>query len=278
MAMIKCPECGKEISNQANTCINCGYPLKVQNNIEIQKIAKTKKQEKNRIPKTAFMAIIFLCIIIIIVLIISIININIRNNKSNQCIISNCKNEIYKDGYCVDHYEGNISSEKSQDTISQDVTDNNTVEEDNVNSIKFSKGEKITTETTEFIFDGYSITKKVEPNTSESYYHYFEASTGNEFIDMKFTIKNLQNSDIEQDAVFDSASIIYDNEYEYYASFVTVEKNGDFNSFTSIYGISPLETMKYHLLVEVPNEVKESEKSLKIVITIGEDTFECALR
>lgn len=27
MALIKCPECGKEISNAATTCIHCGYPI-----------------------------------------------------------------------------------------------------------------------------------------------------------------------------------------------------------------------------------------------------------
>lgn len=27
MALIKCPECGKEISDKAKTCINCGYPI-----------------------------------------------------------------------------------------------------------------------------------------------------------------------------------------------------------------------------------------------------------
>lgn len=28
MAVINCPECGKEISDQAETCIHCGYPIK----------------------------------------------------------------------------------------------------------------------------------------------------------------------------------------------------------------------------------------------------------
>lgn len=28
MALIKCPECGKEISDKAPTCIHCGFPLK----------------------------------------------------------------------------------------------------------------------------------------------------------------------------------------------------------------------------------------------------------
>ena len=27
MALIKCPECGKEVSDKAQNCINCGFPL-----------------------------------------------------------------------------------------------------------------------------------------------------------------------------------------------------------------------------------------------------------
>lgn len=33
MALIKCPDCGKEISDTARNCINCGYALKVENNM-----------------------------------------------------------------------------------------------------------------------------------------------------------------------------------------------------------------------------------------------------
>lgn len=34
VALIKCPECGKEISNKSTACVNCGFPLniKVENN------------------------------------------------------------------------------------------------------------------------------------------------------------------------------------------------------------------------------------------------------
>ena len=28
MALIKCPECGRDVSDSAITCPNCGYPLK----------------------------------------------------------------------------------------------------------------------------------------------------------------------------------------------------------------------------------------------------------
>lgn len=27
MALITCPECGKEVSDTANNCPNCGYPI-----------------------------------------------------------------------------------------------------------------------------------------------------------------------------------------------------------------------------------------------------------
>ena len=39
MALIKCPECGKDISDKANQCIHCGYPLSQlpnNNNVDIQ--------------------------------------------------------------------------------------------------------------------------------------------------------------------------------------------------------------------------------------------------
>ena len=34
MALIKCPECGKEVSDKAPACIHCGFPL---NNIQPSK-------------------------------------------------------------------------------------------------------------------------------------------------------------------------------------------------------------------------------------------------
>ena len=37
MAIIKCPECNKEISDQANSCPNCGYVLNNQKNKEVNK-------------------------------------------------------------------------------------------------------------------------------------------------------------------------------------------------------------------------------------------------
>lgn len=49
MALIKCPECGQEISDKALTCPKCGNPLKDINKITQQSpvvIERTKKKWK----------------------------------------------------------------------------------------------------------------------------------------------------------------------------------------------------------------------------------------
>lgn len=35
MALIKCPECGKDISDKAKVCIHCGYPLDEEEDVSI---------------------------------------------------------------------------------------------------------------------------------------------------------------------------------------------------------------------------------------------------
>ena len=33
MSLIRCPECGKEISDKSKQCVHCGYPLEEQKNL-----------------------------------------------------------------------------------------------------------------------------------------------------------------------------------------------------------------------------------------------------
>jgi predicted amidophosphoribosyltransferase len=45
MAMIKCPECGEEISDQAKTCPHCGYELKTA--VKTTDLEPLKKEPAN---------------------------------------------------------------------------------------------------------------------------------------------------------------------------------------------------------------------------------------
>lgn len=38
MALIKCPECGREVSDKAEACIHCGYPLSDKDRISLNMI------------------------------------------------------------------------------------------------------------------------------------------------------------------------------------------------------------------------------------------------
>ena len=68
MALINCPECGKEISNQTEKCIHCGYPLG-SGKKETKKKEQRKKHNFRFTPKSlytvlAVITVILICIII----------------------------------------------------------------------------------------------------------------------------------------------------------------------------------------------------------------------
>ena len=44
MAMIKCVECGEEISSKAKKCPSCGYALKRKNKLKIVTVQTTATQ------------------------------------------------------------------------------------------------------------------------------------------------------------------------------------------------------------------------------------------
>ena len=59
MALIKCPECGKEISDQATACPNCGCPVK-QNTTPISNPQTSLKAKKRKNGCFIFIIIVFL--------------------------------------------------------------------------------------------------------------------------------------------------------------------------------------------------------------------------
>ena len=71
MSLIKCPECQHQISEQANSCPNCGYIIN----------AKTKKY------KTKILITIVLICIIIIGIICVVFMINNKNNNQKQKLV-----------------------------------------------------------------------------------------------------------------------------------------------------------------------------------------------
>ena len=267
MALINCPECGKEISDSSEKCIHCGYPLK-------SKIEKPKKKSKIGL-------IIALIAFVTIVVVVVVIVLGKGGGKKN-CKAEGCNNPVYSNGYCMEHYGQARSGQEVM--VGSDKDDQSKESEgfdaDSVQMNSFSKNNKITTDSCEFTLTGYSIESKIEPANfkGDYFYHYYEAASGNVLVDVKFSIKSKATKDIIQDEIFDNVKIIYDNDYEYNCFFVTVDKEGDFEGYTSLYSISPLETKEYHMMAEVPNEVKTSGLGLDCVVKVDGETYICKLR
>lgn len=87
MALIKCPECGKEISDKASSCPNCGCPIEIQktevsSNISDQPITgqTSKKLNKKIIP---------IVIALVVVAIISVVIYNVKVVQPRRLEVQN---------------------------------------------------------------------------------------------------------------------------------------------------------------------------------------------
>lgn len=77
MSLIKCTECGKEISDKATTCPNCGCPLSMEEKKIITPMITAKSQKNKRI------VIIIISIIVLIGVIAGIVFFNATAWKRN---------------------------------------------------------------------------------------------------------------------------------------------------------------------------------------------------
>lgn len=83
MSLVKCPECGSQVSSQSKKCVNCGYPINDYHQIQFKKTNSNKKLT------------VFLTVLVIIVAIILLLfknqNSQIKNftNKYKEDIIGN---------------------------------------------------------------------------------------------------------------------------------------------------------------------------------------------
>lgn len=130
-----------------------------------------------------------------------------------------------------------------------------------------SLNEIIDTSNSEFQIEFANISDTVIPPKASGYYSYYEADSGETYIDICFAYKNLSSKDVDADEVI-SAALKYANKYDYSGFSVIEEDNrGDF-TYVSISQIAPLTTEYIHYLFEVPIEVSESSESIIVNFSV----------
>ncbi|MGI6488122.1 MAG: hypothetical protein ACOX2B_07350 [Syntrophothermaceae bacterium] len=133
-------------------------------------------------------------------------------------------------------------------------------------TLVFPNTSEITVISTEFA-------TRVNPPNPDSFYTYYEVKDPNKiYVHSTVKVKNLKGNDLDADQAL-SIKVVYDGQYEY-SGFSTIEETGgrDFN-YTNISSIEPLTTGVLHFLNEVPLEVKESGKPIKIIISANGKTL-----
>ena len=145
MALIKCPECGKEISDRAKSCPNCGCPVNVYKK-------NTRNIELNRKK-----IIVIIAIIVFIIGILSFFIVKYKYNKDNPKIIGDIRlNMSQKDVENILHKKIGNNLDIDSDTDGDEICifedeirkiDNNKTLEDlystGVVSLDFDKNNKL---------------------------------------------------------------------------------------------------------------------------------------
>lgn len=133
------------------------------------------------------------------------------------------------------------------------------------------------TDNCEFYIEYSRVTTIVEPPNPGQFYSYYESDDDESFVDVCIAYKNLKNKAVGADKVV-SATLTYDNRYEY-SGYAIIEEDdrGDF-TYASITSISPLTTEYIHYLFRVPLEVQRNNKSIDVELTIGGEKFSFKVR
>lgn len=111
MALIKCPECEREISDKANVCPNCGCPIEKVNG-DTQKVEITGVKIKN--PARVKKYIIISVVVVLISALIAVIGSTIARNKAIKEAEKEAEKEKIKYEQTLETYQSNLKLAKAQ--------------------------------------------------------------------------------------------------------------------------------------------------------------------
>lgn len=128
----------------------------------------------------------------------------------------------------------------------------------------------------EFTLNDVEFTYEVLPTDTHSVYSSYPADSGKVYLDIVANIKNTMQRDIRISEL-PTAIVTYDGKYQY-RSFTAVDTGNSFDWVDSYIAATPLETVKVHFIVECPEEVSSSGKSVLVEMTMGNEVYQYEMR
>lgn len=129
-------------------------------------------------------------------------------------------------------------------------------------------GDTINSEYWQITLQNARITNAIYPADTSGYYTYRHPHAGNLFVDLVFTLKNTSSVAMAFLDAFDDVTLTYGNSYKY-TSYKMMFSNDSYVEIAYDWdGIGPLQSQKVHVVFSVPEEAKNSTKSLVATLEI----------
>lgn len=216
--------------------------------------------------------------LIIYTIIVVVITINSHNAYLRNKITS-AFSDAFDNVFSTDDNKSNITSENdkidnnNEDKINGASSQNDIVKGPKKEITNVNFGESITTDDWVTSLINYRIAKKIEPAKKTSYYTYYEAEEGNQFLAIDLEFKNLFTEKINTYNMIDM-TLKYENKYTYTSPIKVVEESdGDYTGYDWYFDVEPLKAQKLHYLFELPDEVVNNDGSIDVYFTIGENEY-----
>jgi len=120
------------------------------------------------------------------------------------------------------------------------------------------------------------LTYDVLPDKTGGFYTHYPADSGNVYISVDVNVKNKQKQDLRCDKIM-QIDAKYNGDYGYSLHPVVKDSHLGFN-YANIVAIKPLETKGLKYMVQVPQEVAESQNPLFLTFTIDGKKYKYTVR
>lgn len=174
----------------------------------------------------------------------------------------------------------NKSIESSQKETKKGKQTKNADNKDSAQKTKAPKeisiGDVIKTDDFKIRINNIEFSYDVLPDDTSAFYTHYPADSGKVYIHIGTNIKNKQKQNAQCDSIM-TVTANYNDGYTYTAQAIPEDSKTGF-TYANITSINPLEILGVRYLIDVPEEVKESDKPLSLTFKVGNKEFKYVMR
>lgn len=168
-------------------------------------------------------------------------------------------------------YEYKMQLKTSDETVKNDKSVINL----NYQGQRITQGEVISIpDVCNFKILSVGFVNRVEPTNKEMKYNYFTAGKERIYLDAKILVESLSEEAMLQEDMLGYCTLTDSEGTKYSFTKIVEENNGtNLSAQTNVYKIIKDQLMTYHLISEVPIEVKDAENELFVNLYINGETY-----